>query len=379
MALAGFVSSGSNPQKLEGREDRSGKKDSFRPREFFWDSITLYVVSAIIGLAAVNVLTEFIRGSSVACYAPSGEDISDSQEDYINNFCSGSVPRTEYFPVFIVVHAILIAIPHYLWLNHYGGNFDFFFKQASLLDRLRDEKTGDYSDKNRLIVQQLTLAFSTYKKNWMFILYVVKLVVQWLFTVAGLVVVAKVFTDFDETFYCPRNATTNEFWPLDTKVRCVFTSLRLLEVIHTADLILLVLLVICFTGSVFWCCSPIHSTQLGCKEVAKFVFESGMRPEHYVPNYLLSQCHCCKPCPKLFTDIPWFSSNGCISTNLRFLVMKLFRTDSGLGFVFKELQVLQKVKYLNDDDQRRVNLHKRQQKDSLMADGGKMVVSASVR
>ncbi len=35
-----------------------------------------------------------------------------------------------FFPVFIVMHALLIAIPHYLWLNHYGGNFEFFLLKS---------------------------------------------------------------------------------------------------------------------------------------------------------------------------------------------------------------------------------------------------------
>ncbi len=377
MAFSGAELGGSDPQKLESRAD--GDNDALRPREFFWDSITLYVVSAIIGLAAIDLVTEFIRGSTVACYAPNSEDLSEGQESYINNFCSGSVPMTEYFPAFIVVHGILIAIPHYLWLNHYGGSFDFFFRQASLLDRLRDEKTGEYSDKNRLIVQQLTLAFSTYKQNWMFILYVLKLILQWVITVVGFGVAVWFFTDFDDTFYCPSdfeaNATSSdEFWPFPgARVRCVFTSLRLLEAIRLADVLLLALLILCFTWSFVWCAAT-HSTELGCSDVAKFVFQSGMRPEHYVPNYFLWRCSCCKPCLKLFTSIPWFSYRGpFISTNLKFLVMKLFRTDSGLGFVFKELQVLQEVKALNDDDQRRVNLHKRQQKALTMADGGGMV------
>ena len=104
---------GSDAKQLEGRPE--GEEGKFLPREFFWDSVALNVVSAIVGLAAIDVVTEFIRGSSVACYAPDGVTISEKQEEYINSFCSSSLPMTEYFPAFIVIHGILIAIPHYLW------------------------------------------------------------------------------------------------------------------------------------------------------------------------------------------------------------------------------------------------------------------------
>lgn len=137
---------------------------------------------------------------------------------------------------------------HYLWLNHYGGNFDYFFTQASQMDRTREEKTGEYSNKNRLIVQQLTEAFTTYRENWMFILYLLKLIGQLIITVIGFIAAVFFFTDFDDVFYCPRNNATvsDEFWPRDEQVRCVFTSLRLFWVIRVADLILLGLVILCF-------------------------------------------------------------------------------------------------------------------------------------
>ncbi len=37
------------------------------------------------------------------------------------------------------------------------------------MDRTKSEETGEYSEKNRTIIQQLTSAFTAYKQNWMFI------------------------------------------------------------------------------------------------------------------------------------------------------------------------------------------------------------------
>lgn len=365
--MSGVFGDANNAQKLEGREDDS------RPREFFWDSVTLYIVYVILGLAALDAITEFLRGSSIACYVP-GDEVGDSQVEYINNYCSTNLPRTEYFPAFIVVHGILIAIPHYLWLNHYGGNFDFFFSQAREMDRTRDEDTGEYSEKNRIIIQQLSQAFATFNQNWMFILYVCKLILQLGLTLAGFVVAIIYFTDFDEIFYCPRDFNLSmlpdEFWPLEEPVRCVFTALQLFSTIRIADLILLALLVLTLAWSLVWSVST-HSTELGTDQVALFCFHSGMGPEHHVPKFPLGWC--CRPFKKcfrkLFTSIPWFGPGPRIKTNMDFLVLKLFRTDSGLGFIFREMQILQKIHYYNDDDQRRTNVHKRQQQTKSMGDG----------
>ncbi len=359
---------GTDPQKLEGRKDEESK-----PREFFWDSVSLYVVGVIVAIAAIDVVTEFIRGSAVSCFSPPSQTVTEAQESYINNFCSASLPLTEYFPVFIVVHAILIAIPHYLWLNHYGGNFEFFFVQVKEMDRTRDEKTGDYSDKNRIIIQQLTQAFTTYQQNWMFVVYVLKLILQLLLTVAGFLAAIIAFTDFNETFMCPRNAnsTADPFWPFETQVVCVFTSLRLFSAIRLADLILLAILIMSFIWSLIWCAST-HPTELSSDEAALFCFHSSMAPEHYVPKFPIKGClYPVKRCMQsIFSSASMIGRGPMIKTNLDFLVLKLFRTDSGLGFVFREMQILEKIRHHNEDDQRRTNLHKRQQQAKTLGDGG---------
>ena len=377
-------SANTDPSRLEGRPKNEEKK--LPPRDFFWDSVALYVVSVIMGLAVIDVVTEFIRNSDVSCYAPSGAVLSVRQEDYINNFCSASLPITEYFPAFIVVHGILIAIPHYLWLNHYGGSFDFFFAQASDMDRTHDKKKGEYSDKNYLIIQQLTLAFTTYKQNWMYRLYFLKLWGQFFISAAGFFVTVFYFTDYNDTFYCPRNfnssnnaAADSEFWPFDVQVRCVFNSLRLYSTIRIADMILVALLILCYIWAIFWCGSG-HTTQLGAKQVAEFSFQSGMSPEHYVSKGIFSSSRCrwflacCKSqvCRNRWRKICSFFNfvlspfcigrhpSSRIETNLDFLVLKLFRTDSGLGHVFRDMQILCYIKEFENDDQAKTQLYREQ-------------------
>ena len=357
--------SASDPKKLEGNSEDS------RPREFFWDSVTLYVVGVIIGLAAIDAISEFLRDSSISCLS------ANVSESFVNSFCSASIPRSEIFPAFIVVHAILIAIPHYLWTNHYGGNFEFFFTQCREMDRIRSEDTGYYSDKNYIIVEQLTRAFSTYKENLMFVHYVIKLLIQLIFTLAGLLVAIFYFTDFKDVFRCPANflsstgQETHPFWPLDDQVTCVFTPLRLFATIRIVDMILLALLVLCFMWSLIWCIIA-HPTELGTNRVATFSFQSSISPSYHLSDSPLQRC--CGTRMKLIQllakNIPLCGAGPYIATNLDFLMLKLFRTDSGLGFVFREMQVLRRIKHLNDDDQRVVNLHKVQQQLKKMQDGG---------
>lgn len=345
--MAGGDSSGTDPRRLEGRSEDS------RPRDFFWDSISLYVVGVILALTVVDVTTEFLRGSTISCLF-TNDDKPQVTEAFVNSYCSSSLPGTEFFPAYIAVHAILIAIPHYLWANHYGGNFEFFFSQARNLDRMRDEETGTYSDKNYIIVRQLTQAFTTYNQNWMYILYVLKLAAQTSLSLAGFLVAVFYFTDFNDVYMCPKNLMINgtnsdRHWPLDDQATCIFTSMRLFSTLRVGYLILLALLMLCFMWAVIWCFTS-HQNELGTDKVATFSFLSSISPRYYIPRG---------------TFLPYIIAN-----NLDFLVLKLFRTDSGLGFVFKEMQVLDKIKVLNDDDQRRATLHRWQQNTQILEDGG---------
>ena len=129
---------------------------------------------------------------------------------------------------------------------------------------------------------------------------------------------------------------------------------------------------LCFVWSLIWCGST-HPTELGANKVASFCFQSSMSPNHYIPKFPLTYCSDSfkKIFGVVFTTIPLCGSGPHIKNNLDFLVLRLFRTDSGLGFVFKEMQVLQRIKEYNDDDQRRSCLHRWQQKPKMLQDGGK--------
>ena len=331
-------------QLLEGAEDEGGEieEGQLKTGDFFWDSIILYLVSVILALAAVDALIEFIRGSEVSCITSDGQGVSD----YVINFCSNSLPISQYVPGFIFIHGIAISIPHYLWAANSSGQFSSFLSVVKSLDRFREETTGKYSKKNFNLVHQLEQSFTTYGRNSIFYLYLGKLILQLLLAISSLVIVVVFFTDFESVFYCPRdNNTDYEFWPLSTQVTCVFQSLRLLYWIRLIDIMLLVFIVLSIVLALWFCASG-HPNELGASRVARFAFESGLRPDYYVISSKL-----CPRCFIVFTKYvssPFVSPK--ISSDMDFLLMKLFSTSASLAQVFREVQIDRSLQLLMDDD-----------------------------
>lgn len=361
---------GTDPQGLQGKEDASRKKGhdvGVINRDFFWDSVVLYFVSAIIALTAIDLISEYIRGTGVECYSPTEENFT-VYSSYINRFCTESIPAGEYFPTFIVIQGILVAAPHYLWLNQYGGRFEFFFARVKGLGRSRDRATGEYPVENYVFVNQLQVAFETYQSRIIFWWYVFKLWLQLMLSLIALGVATLYFTEFEENFDCPRHYNPNSkgstyYWPLKEQVRCVFTSLRLLALIRAVDVFLLTLVVACLIWALLWCFHT-HKTELGSYSIARFTFQSGLEPEHHSVYF--------KKMPfssrlgqflrlwlSRFCDLFDFRGPECIRSDLDFLIMRLFRADSGLGFILKDVQVLKAVRDMNDQDQNWVNMHRR--------------------
>lgn len=330
-------------QLLEGSEENPEIEESqVKSRDFFWDSIVLYLVSVILALAAVDALIEFIRGSEVSCITKNGETTTD----FITSYCSSSLPLSQYVPGFIFIHGLAISIPHYLWAANTSGQFQSFMAVVTNLDRFREEDTGKYSKKNFNLVHQLEQSFTTYGRNSIFYLYIGKSVLQLVMAVSSLVISIVFFTDFDAVFYCPKNNNTNdEFWPLPDQVTCVFQSLRLLYWIRLIDMIVLLFIILSILLALWFCISG-HPNELGASQIARFSFESGMKPLYYVPSSRLSP-RCFAIITKYFSSP--FVSPG-ISTDLDFLLMKLFSCNSSLAQVFKDVQIDRTTSSLLDDD-----------------------------
>ena len=307
-------------------------------KEFQWDDIVKWLVGGIFGLTLLNLSTDFFRDYSVTCYAPNVT--TRDYVAYINNYCYSSLPRTEYFTLFIIVHGFLIIGPHILWKTAFQSNYNFFFDLVSSLDRLRESKNGEFSDKNYKIVTRLEteLAKTIPVKLWrvfhlppIYTGYLVKLVVQ-LLTASGSVVFSlSFFVNFSEMFTCPTASQEDEIinnpkkWPLAETVTCVYPSLRFLSLLRYGDLILLAAIILALLYGFFWTVLR-HPTELGSKRVAEFSSQSNLHQDIYRP------CQFWKGplTPRIESDID-------------FLLLSLFQASSGQGVTFKQLQVSQEM------------------------------------
>ena len=321
------------------------------PKEFFWDQLVTYIATAIALLTLVDTTVQFFRSTGgLLCYIPE-EFIQGETRDqaaYVNNFCQESLSTSEYYSVFILIQGIVIVAPHYLWSSIFSGQFDFFFDLVRQIDRLRDSKTGEYRTKNFEILKKLENEFPERKKLFgMFILYGMKLALQFVIIVVSLVVNIAIFpgTYFQFVFDCPAeladNGSSNSSqlyrgWNLPGQVQCIYSSFRILSKVQYADYLLLVLALGAVGYGLFWCFKR-HTSGLGYREIATFAFTSCLSPAEFVfrRSFLLP--------PRVEND-------------LDFLLMRLFRADPGHGRVFKDLQVDKELTRLVSEDHELLHL-----------------------
>ena len=343
-------------RELEGRKEQPDPAP--QSRDFFWDSITLYIVGVILALTAIDVVSEFIRGADVQCYQPNEtqSDILSSVQNYVNEFCRGHVPTLQFLPSFIAIHAIAILLPHYAWLNAYGADLDFFFRHVSKLERNRKDDTGDYPAINYTISKEMEEAFSKYgRPNGMYWWYIAKILFQIVLCILGIILVPLVFFKYSEqnvAFQCPESESDakGDTWPLPYRetVTCVFSPMNLLQRIWLVYLFLLAVaalfMLINLVQLFKW-----HTNELGFEDCAKFSFQTGL-------SY-----HYCHPSVKRvfkrnFPTLYPFSPYS-IESNYDFLMVKLFRTDGGLAYIMKEVHVFRLLREMNKTDLAIVNLY----------------------
>ena len=179
-------------KEAQGRKDKDSSDPAPQSRDFFWDSITLYIVGAILALTAIDVVSEYVRGSNVQCYQPNETDSSllATVQNYVNELCSGHVPPLKFLPSFIAIHAVSILVLHYVWLNAYGADLDFFFRHVYKLERNRQPNTGDYPAINHTISREMEEAFGRYgRPNGMYWSYIIKVLFQFFLCVLGIFLV----------------------------------------------------------------------------------------------------------------------------------------------------------------------------------------------
>ena len=376
-------------QQLE-KDQKKGEGEKIEPKEFFWDQFLKYISSGILLLTLINVSVEFLQGGGIICFTPSEQevgmqpnitvqDFSRDQASYVNSYCARSVPSTEYFPLYVLIHGLMLIAPHYIWSALFHGDFDSFFDIAKSLDRLRDNKTGEYDAKNFDRVKKLDIEYGG-KNRGIFRSYVLKLFIQLGVCIGSVVFSAGFFIDYSFSFQCPDNFSPDsipENWPLQTTVACVYTSLRLLSLVRFADYILLLLALGLVVFGLAWCFMR-HKVQLGYKQTAKFSFQSCLTSDSFVfppavevsfrklrNGFRAMWCCCrhscsCKKAIKLHLSNLF---NPQIRNDLDFLLMRLFRADSSHGRVFKDIQVNKELKSLTGRDHQLLHLYLNVQQD----------------
>ena len=310
-------------------------------------------------------------------------DFSLRQSDYLNSFCSQSIPTSEYFPLFILVQGILLIAPHFIWGAIYKGDFDSFFAVTQKLDRLRDRKTGVYDPTNFDRVEKLELEFGS-KRRRIFLGYILKLLLQFAVCLGSVVFSEVVFVNFNFAFDCPAGFSETNIparWPLNTTIPCVYSSLRVLSIVRYADYILVAIAMILVLVGLGWC-SIRHTKELGAVDVAQFVFQSCLTTKSYVfpqfhevrmnihptdkcwlccfPLALLTKCRGC-----IWCSVRFMLFTPCIHNDLDFLEMCLFRADSSHGRVFKEIQIDKELRKLHGQDHQLLHLFLNVQLDMI--------------
>ena len=375
------------PEKSDSTSTVGGSGDTpITPKDFYWDQILFYLISAILGLSFLDISVEFFRGSVIQCFTPS--NLTRDQIAYVNNFCYSSLPNSQYYLIYILISAILIIAPHYLWNSYFGAHFDFFFDLVKKLNRLRDSSTGEYNPLNFELVKKLEQKFSK-SNTWIFRLYKLKLLVQLLISIVVQFVNAFYFQidDFNNTFTCPKDSASlnSNIWPINEELTCVYSSLTLLLFLRNAAFAL-VSAAICVIIFGLLSCFSRHTTELGAKDIATFCDVSCLPPEDYPypsARKVFKQILCCGQEEHLHQykkvtqaensleevieeqsaeeegslscfDGLWkglkqaFSPR--ITNDLDFLLLRLFYADSGHGHVFKDIQVHKELTYKTAQD-----------------------------
>ena len=193
-----------------------------------------------------------------------------------------------------------------------------------------------------------------------------KLIAQLLMIVISLAVNISIFPekDFASVFLCPRdfNGSTVDGWSFPVAVSCSYPSFRVLSRIQIVDYILLVLMSCSVVYGIFWSAKR-HPSSLGYRQVAEFSFFSCLAPEEYISKPVWRA----PICPRMTND-------------LDFLVMRLFRADSGHGRVFKDIQVFKEIKSQITNDHISLHLLKDAIEDQNKAElqGSKLLILISI-
>ena len=315
--------------ELVSSEKNSEKTPMLEPKLFFWDILIFYLASAILGLSVSNTIVDFMRPepNSVVCFSSFN---NRDQAAYINDYCNNFLP--ENFTLALVIHGVLLLLPHYLWKVYFSARMDFFFTHAAKLETIRDRNTGEYPHRNFNVVDYMHREFQERKD--ILIGYVLKLILQFIVVLVAIATTTRLFQDFTIQFYC---SDVDDEDPVFQRVKCSYAKLRFVSILRWADYIFLGLSVAVVGYGLYWCLLKNHP-ELGHQGTSQFCYDSCINSKHCeTKNHwyhldlllLLNSLFSTKAKGKRYR----------LESDLHFLLMSLFSTNAGLGRVFKSVQV----------------------------------------
>ena len=316
----------------------TNKKTNITFNGFFWDSFFNYIVTAILGLTVLDFISEFFSSGTVFCFHPPStayvvpsvlglkeklgvEIFSSDQAAFVNQYCSGSAPRSQYFPLYVLGQGLAMGIIHFIWKLVIEGDLNGFFSVAQKIC----VPIGNYPSDTINRAEHLMKIYE--KKYLVLVLYILKLCLQLISSIASIAISAAVFTRFTFSFDCPERLNEAMDWPLNISVPCVYTNSLSFRILSIMDYILTSLAALLNIYGLIWI-SMCHPKKLGYKKIADFAVSTLLKPVLSFHNF---------PSITQHPNYMWNSTR--IRNDLDFLSMALFSADTVCGQIFKDIEV----------------------------------------
>ena len=298
-----------------------------KQKPFFWDSIIFSIAFSILGLSISSIILELLSDeNSVACFTSLE---NESQYTYINSYCHKFIPKTEYFPLILLLQATCLIAPHYGWTVFWSSKFESFLSHEGRMEILRDKNTGKYPYHNYTIVKYLRREFDG--SCIILASYIIKLYFQVIFVVGMLVTNAFLFENLlerDITFKCGDDNLL-----FDT-VTCAYPRRLSINVLIGIDYFLIVLALLILITDVFWLLFWNHSNDYkDDKVIAQFCYDSCIDPRYYYKPPKENKYLYCITCSQKKDDFSFLRAS----------------LHSGLNRIFKTILIEDIISELSND------------------------------
>ena len=306
------------------------KSKTIQLRDFFWDRVINTTIVLVFGVISIQTIASYFEGGGLKCVI--AENHSISVLEYINQLCLKDVPiYGKFYNIFLYVETVLLSGLQVFWSQIWSGHIQMFESTVASMSLIRNKTTGQFEaddfDLARDVEQNLESTTLTRT-------YMLKVFLQMIVCLIGIGILTfglGFSNDIDTmlVFECYNDTLLNGQWPLvEQSVHCVLTELSNLQILQWLNFIALFVIMYSNIASTFQLAYSLYYFQLlDYKRVAKFIFYTGLKREHYPNKYYsmtLSRCYIqCRKCCNNGDD-----ERALIPFDMIFLIVKLHRTDS---------------------------------------------------